>query len=100
MLFKASARGVERAGHLRVPSNQDHPSHLSADVNARKQDHWTPLRLSSWNGHVETVKILIERGTDAHARNDNEGRTPLQAALEKGHLAVVQLLSRHAAGRA
>jgi ankyrin repeat protein len=37
------------------------------------------------------VKILIEAGADVNAR-DNEGRTALKIAADKGHTDLVQLL--------
>jgi ankyrin repeat protein len=47
-----------------------------ADVNARKQDHWTPMHLSARNGHLGVVKLLLERDADVRALND-DGPNPV-----------------------
>jgi ankyrin repeat protein len=43
---------------------------LGASVNARKQDHWTPMHLSARNGHLGIVKLLLERDADIRVLND------------------------------
>ena len=35
-----------------------------ADVNAADEDGDTALMNAAWNGHVETVKLLLEAGAD------------------------------------
>jgi Ankyrin repeat len=30
--------------------------------------HWIPIHLSAYNGYLEIVKLLLERGADIHAR--------------------------------
>ena len=42
-------------------------------------------------GHVEIVKILLERGANPNAEDD-AGRTPLHDAAFKGHVEIVKLL--------
>lgn len=50
-----------------------------------------PLLWASENGHIEIVKLLRDNGTNV-ATASNGNRTPLIAALEKGHSDVAQLL--------
>ncbi|KAE8421609.1 ankyrin repeat-containing domain protein [Aspergillus pseudocaelatus] len=52
---------------------------------------WTALHVVSFIGHMEAVKLLLEKGADITVR-DHEGRTPLHLAMDKGHLEVVKLL--------
>ena len=59
----------------------------------------TPLHLSTFDGHFGIVKLLLERGADAHAMN-NEGQTPLELSLQRGYPEVTDLLRKHGAGRA
>ena len=50
-----------------------------------------PLYLAAMKGHIEVVKLLLDKGADisvAHA----DGWTPLNAAATRGHLEVVKLL--------
>ena len=68
-----------------------------ANVNAGKQDDWTPIHLSARNGHLEVVKLLLEHGADVRMLND-EGRTPYQVSLGKGHRKIVDLLRDHESG--
>ena len=59
----------------------------------------TPLIIAAHNGHLNSVKILLEYGADIEARGTLkieseviEGCTPLWAAAATGHLDVVKLL--------
>ncbi len=64
----------------------------SADVNAMKHDQWTALHLALYDrSSFETVKALLEKGADVHARNDI-GRTPFQVATRIGDQQIMQLL--------
>jgi ankyrin repeat protein len=70
-----------------------------ANVNARTCDYWTPIHLSSYNGHLGIVELLLEGSADAHASND-EGQTPYQLAVRQGHQKVADLLREHDTRRA
>ena len=59
----------------------------------------TPLIIAARNGHLNSVKILLQYGADIEARGTLktgdeviEGCTPLWAAADTGHLDVVRLL--------
>ena len=43
-------------------------------------------------GHVDIVKLLLEKGAELEARGKVYGRTPLSWAAGNGHEAVVKLL--------
>eukprot|EP00919_Chromeraceae_sp_WS-2016_P034847 GHVR01082561.1.p1 GENE.GHVR01082561.1~~GHVR01082561.1.p1 ORF type:complete len:157 (+),score=8.70 GHVR01082561.1:855-1325(+) len=51
----------------------------------------TPLICASETGHVEVVRLLIDKGGDINAK-DNFGSSPLIHASKGGHLNVVKLL--------
>ena len=55
------------------------------------KDGWTALMLASDKGHLKVVKLLLEKGANANAQNNN-GETALMVASEKGHLEIVKLL--------
>ena len=42
-------------------------------------------------GHLEKVKFLVEHGADINAK-DNESKTSIMLASEKGYLAMVKYL--------
>lgn len=45
----------------------------------------------SKKGHLEVVKVLLERGANKEAAN-KYGERPLNSAIQYGHLEVVNLL--------
>ena len=64
----------------------------SLDVNSQSiHNNFTPLHLTSWEGHVENAHVLLEVGADARAQ-DNDEQSPLHQASYKGHVEVVRVL--------
>lgn len=54
------------------------------------------LHLACQEGHVDAVRLLLQRCLDIHARDD-EGWTPFQVASVNGHQKVMKLLLEHGA---
>jgi ankyrin repeat protein len=65
-------------------------------VNERNKELLTPLNASLRFGHLEIVKLLLERGADIDGAN-GEGITPYQESLAVGNRAMADLLREHAA---
>jgi ankyrin repeat protein len=65
-----------------------------ANMNSSQKDHWTPIHLAVYNGYLEIVKLLLERGADAHTLN-GEGETPYQLSLRIGDKEIGDLLQEH-----
>jgi ankyrin repeat protein len=65
------------------------------DPKIRDKAGFTPLHRAAFSGDVETVKLLIDRGTDVNARG--AGMTPLFGAVNANRAAVVDLLLAHGA---
>jgi tRNA A-37 threonylcarbamoyl transferase component Bud32 len=70
---------------------------LSADVNIITDDHWTPLQIACYQGHVECVKILISHPYININKMTSERGTGLHLAGICGHVEIVKiLLENHA----
>ncbi len=61
-------------------------------VNDIDKEGWTLLHYAAFNGNLETVKFLIDKGASIHTKN-NGRETPLDLAREGGSTEVVNMLS-------
>ncbi|RPB22051.1 ankyrin, partial [Terfezia boudieri ATCC MYA-4762] len=52
----------------------------------------TALHLAAENGHLEVVKVLLDKGATMDATTWYKNRTALHMAAENGHLEVVKVL--------
>ena len=48
--------------------------------------------LAANNGHIEAVKMLVNKGADVNAKMTSNGYTALMAASYKGQFEVVKML--------
>jgi ankyrin repeat protein len=77
-VFEAAAVG--RTERLRELLDQD-PSL----ANARAEDGFQPLGLASFFGHVESAKLLVERGAEVNSASANDMKVmPLHSAAATG----------------
>ena len=60
--------------------------------NSGNENLWTPLQISSKNGHLEMVKFLVENGANT-SRRTGEGKTPKELAKEETHEDIVEYLN-------
>ena len=57
----------------------------------------TALANAAFNGHLNIVWLLIQRGANVNAANRLDGDTVLMWAAVSGQLEIVELLLRHGA---
>lgn len=62
-----------------------------ADINMPTREGRTALHLAASNGHVPTVRFLLQKGAHVNT-TDNNRLTALRLAAENGHLDAVKLL--------
>lgn len=69
--------------------------------NTRETAKWTALHTAAYGGHLESVKLLVERGADVNARlyrirrrskRLTYGWMPLHSAALRGHVEVARYL--------
>jgi hypothetical protein len=60
----------------------------------RMPSHWAAEK-----GHLEVVRLLLDRGAQCESSDTCEYKTPLHWAAEEGHLEVVQLLLERGADK-
>jgi ankyrin repeat protein len=67
--------------------------HLGADitVNYKNREGNSALHLAAQNGHLECVKLLVEKGANINLPGKNRA-TPLILASGLGHFPVVEYL--------
>ena len=63
-----------------------------ADVNAKDDNGWTPLRWAAGIGHKEVSEYLITMGADVNAAETGSGMTPLHFAAGGDQKEIVELL--------
>ena len=80
--------------------------HLAAgaDVNAKDGNEWTPLHYAAANGHKEIAELLITKGANVNAKDDDggtpnakdeDGGTPLDGVISRKHPKIADLLRKH-----
>ena len=63
-----------------------------ADVNAKFDDDGiSPLHYAAYRSHKEIAELLISKGADVNAKDEN-GDTPLNWAAAGGHMEIAELL--------
>ncbi|CAI7636057.1 unnamed protein product [Penicillium pancosmium] len=96
-LFAALARSDKAsvAALLSLPSTIDDGVDITAGLTHRKDlkgyEKRTPLSWAAQDGRVAILRLLIERGGDVNAR-DQDGEALISLASRKGHTAVVSVL--------
>jgi ankyrin repeat protein len=80
-LVEAVSKGEVDAAREMIDA---HPELVRADKGGA-----TPLHYAAIHGQRESVDLLIDRGADLEALDDEYGAAPIGWANEKGHLALV-----------
>jgi uncharacterized protein len=62
-------------------------------VNARQQAGWVPIHAAAQNGDRPMVELLLKHHADPKLAND-EGKTSVMVAREKGHEEIATLLEK------
>jgi ankyrin repeat protein len=71
---------------------------FGADIEAKTLDSnkiiqgATALHLACFYGHLSSVKVLLDSGSNILARTNVYGWTPLHIAIKQGHVSIVKLL--------
>ena len=83
-LFKASYKG-----HLRIVRSL---LEAGADPNKTRYNNVSPIYMASQEGHTQVVEVLLEAGADPYLSCNDNGATPIVAAILNNHIEVVKFL--------
>lgn len=64
----------------------------SAYIDAESPNKTTPIMMAAWEGHIWTVKLLLDEGADATLKNER-GMTAIDFAKAGGHSDIVEGLN-------
>eukprot|EP00039_Didymoeca_costata_P001359 m.51826 g.51826 ORF g.51826 m.51826 type:complete len:879 (+) comp10755_c0_seq2:326-2962(+) len=70
---------------------------FGADLEAPTHDGRSPVWTAAWNGHVEAVELLAKCNVALNSARAGSHSTAVHAAVQNGHLKVVQTLAIHGA---
>ena len=84
LLIEAAKTGDVKAVRLRLT--------VVGDIEYQDIDKCTALCWAARNGHIETVKLLLDRGANIEAMIGDTEETALSFAARSGHMQVVRLL--------
>ena len=82
------ANVTEKEAAMMVEVLLDHGANIEA-----KQGDWTALHYTAHHNRPEIAEVLLERGADSKAENNN-GQTPCQIARQRNSFTGTQLLGR------
>ncbi len=89
-------RGYMSRSKKEKPKEEPPEVKPDAGVNTRDGDGYTALMRAAWEGHTETVKVLLEAGADVNAKG-NDGWTALMWAEYMGHTSIIEILKKSGA---
>lgn len=101
LLTQASAEERHRALALATQSGQVETTRLLLDAGEDPNrfnapgthSHTPPIHQAIWNGHLDVVRLLAERGARLDIRDIHHHSTPLGWARYAGHTAIVEYLT-------
>jgi ankyrin repeat protein len=82
------------AGHAAVATTL---AKAGADVNAADSSGTTVLMLAAGAGDVDTIRLLLDRGADVHAREEVMGQSALMFAAAHNRVRAIGVLLAHGA---
>ena len=87
---KAGLTPLQRAVYVGNPEIVEALFSVGAKV-SKEEKKWNALHLAASNGHLELVRLLLDKGMDVNGR-DHLDITPLHGAAFNGHKKIVALL--------
>lgn len=66
-----------------------------ANLNARDEDDWTPLKGACSHGHTDIARLLLEQGADPTICDNKQGWPAFMNAAIEGNVKIMKLLIAH-----
>ena len=78
------------SGFLKNIVTTEPPISLEQVINSKNGDGFTPIILATSQNSIPVISILLDNGVDINVQDD-EGDTPLQAALIYKYLSLIHI---------
>ena len=75
-------------------ASEDDPYHdrVEGQLNSADEEGRSPIEITATEGHIEMLRLLVEKGSEMNTRNPNSGKSPLDMSCILGKTDILREL--------